>query len=420
MKTARRERVILVSLDPGTRDGHVPADLDELTELVRSAGGDVVGTLVQRRPPPGGSAYLGKGKLIELAAQATALKADVVVTRQSLTPVQQRTLEEGVPCRVVDRTTLILDIFAQRARSREGQLQVELAQLLYRLPRLKGGSEALSRLGGGLGTRGPGEQKLEYDRRRIRTRMNLLRDDIEKLRDRRGRQRDRRHEQSWPAVALAGYTNAGKSTLFNALSRAGAMAKQQMFSTLDPQVRQIRLPGGGRALLSDTVGFIQDLPKDLRVAFRATLEEIAAADVVLHVVDASHPDRDRQIEAVRRELADLGAEDMPVITVFNKADRLAIPERAGAELSAATLAPAVLISAVRGDGVPALLSAVERVLQIRFWRHRTWKTPTPALRARLARLGVSVREPAGAGGPLEAWLTPAQAGQLEGGAETDS
>lgn len=413
MKAARRERVILVSLDPGTRDGLVPADLDELTELVRSAGGDVVGTLIQRRPPPGGSAYLGKGKLIELSDLATTLAADVVVTRQSLTPVQQRTLEEGLACRVVDRTTLILDIFAQRARSREGQLQVELAQLLYRLPRLKGGGEELSRLGGGLGTRGPGEQKLEYDRRRIRSRMTLLRDQIEKLRDRRGRQRDRRHDQSWPAVALAGYTNAGKSTLFNALSRAGAMARQQMFSTLDPQVRQIRFPGGGRALLSDTVGFIQDLPKDLRVAFRATLEEISAADVILHVVDASHPDRERQIETVNRELADMASEDMPVITVFNKADRLAESDRAATALSAATRAPAFLISAMQGDGLPALMTAIEQLLRERYWRHLSWDRPTPGLRAQLARLGVSSREPEDGGGRLEAWLTPAQAGSLK-------
>jgi len=377
--------------------------------------------MVQRRRD--GGPLLGDGKIRELAAVVTATGADVVVTQQSLSPGEQRRLDDALPCRVVDRTGLILDIFAQRARSREGQLQVEMAQFLYRLPRLTGKGRELSRLGMrggrgsrgavGLGTRGPGEQKLEYDRRRIRDRLSRLKREIESLRARRSGQRERRHDRAWPIVALAGYTNAGKSTLFNALTRSAAVTRGAMFSTLDPQVRQVRLPEGGRALLTDTVGFIRDLPPDLRVAFRATLEEIGQADAVLHVVDAKHPDAARQAEAVLGELETLGVAPDSVLTILNKIDLL---EDAGAtaRLSVSLPVPPLLASARTGDGLDLLGAALEEILRRRFWRHVSFRRPPPRIRARLAALGASIRESQAAGGDevVDAWVAPAQVTRL--------
>ena len=420
------------------------ADLDELEELVRSAGGDVVDRVAQRRRD--GGPLLGEGKLREVAMLAASAGAGVVVTQQSLSPGEQRRLDEGIPCRVVDRTALILDIFAQRARSREGQLQVELAQLLYRLPRLRGEGVLMSRLGGragghaaaqagggpgggaaggggiggrgaggvgagGIGARGPGEQKLEYDRRRIRERMSRVKREIENLRTRRASQRERRHDRSWPLVALAGYTNAGKSTLFNALTRSAAVAQRRMFSTLDPQVRQMRMPGGGRSLLTDTVGFIRDLPGTLRVAFRATLEEIGEADAVLHVVDTSHPDAARQAATVLAELETLGVAPGAIVTVLNKIDKLE-DGGATARLAIAVASPSLPASALTGEGLPRVAEAVEDILRARFWRHLAWTDPGPRLRARLAALGASTRE---TGALVEAWVAAAHASRLEGG-----
>src|SRR5213075_1923010 len=237
-------------------------------------------------------------------------------------PAQLRHIEERVDRKVIDRTQLILDIFARRARTREGKLQVELAQLKYLLPRLVGASAALSRLGGGIGTRGPGETKLETDRRRIRTRIHAVSEDIEHVRKRRGQLRERRHKASVPTVALVGYTNAGKTTLFNVLTRSDAEASDALFVTLDPLIRQVRLPDQRELLVSDTVGFLDRLPHALVAAFRATLEELADADLVLHVIDASAPDRDRRIDAVRQVLEEVGAREVPLIEVYNKCDQL--------------------------------------------------------------------------------------------------
>lgn len=413
--TTHRERAFLLHAYQGTLES-ARSELDELAGLTTSAGGAVVGEFLQRRRH--GEHGLGDGKLRETAEAVTAVRAEVVITQQSLTPLSLKRLEDALPCRVVDRTTLILDVFAQRARSREGQLQVELAQLMYRLPRLRGKGVELSRQAGagggrsrGLGTQGPGEQKLEYDRRRIRDRMAKLRRELESLRGRRARLRDRRHDADWPLVALAGYTNAGKSTLFNALTRAGAMAEQRMFSTLDPQVRRIRLPGGGRALLTDTVGFIRDLPEGLRVAFRATLEEIGEADAVLHVVDASHPEAPAQAEAVRTELRELGLDPDRVVTVLNKTD-LVSGGAAAARLAGLASGRVVAVSAKSGEGVRETAAAIEELLRERYWKRMAWATPAPGLRARLAALGASSRESGDGTGPLEAWLAPAAAARL--------
>ena len=269
---------------------------------------------------------VGSGKLDEVRAEAQAAHAPVVIFDRNLSPVQQRNLERGLDCRVIDRTQLILDIFARHARSREGQLQVELAQLNYLLPRLTGGGAEMSRLGGGIGTRGPGEQKLETDRRRIRERVRRIGETVESLRKQRALRRQARQSVPLGTVALVGYTNAGKSTLFNAISHADVLVSSKMFATLDPTVRAVALPSNRRALFSDTVGFIRDLPKGLLAAFRATLEEVQQAALILHVTDVSSPYQAEQDAEVVKVLKDLGVEDRPRLHVFNKVDRLAPEE----------------------------------------------------------------------------------------------
>jgi GTP-binding protein HflX len=287
--------------------------LDELAGLAEAAGGEVVLRVLQERPKPDPSTFLGSGKVKTLAASCAETRADVVIFDNELTPAQLRQIEEEVGRKIVDRTQLILDIFARRARTREGKLQVELAQLKYLLPRLVGAGAALSRLGGGIGTRGPGETKLETDRRRIRTRIHAVSEDIERVRQRRAQLRERRHKASVPTVALVGYTNAGKTTLFNVLTHAGAEVSNALFVTLDPLVRQVRLPDSRELLVSDTVGFIDRLPHALVAAFRATLEEVADADLVLHVIDAAASDRDRRVSAVRKVLEEVGAIDLAIV-----------------------------------------------------------------------------------------------------------
>ena len=287
-----------------------------------AAGATVVFSTLQERRSPDPATFIGKGKVQSLAVACDESDVDLVVVDNELTPSQLRHLGDGLERKVIDRTQLILDIFARRARTREGKRQVELAQLKYLLPRLAGSSTALSRLGGGIGTRGPGETKLETDRRRIRTRIESLQKEIDHVRQRRSQTRDRRQKESMPTVALVGYTNAGKTTLFNRLARERAVASNALFVTLDPLTRQVRLPGGGELLLSDTVGFIDRLPHALVAAFRATLEEVTEADLLLHVIDASHPERDRHVAAVRRVLSEVGAEDVEIIDVYNKVDAL--------------------------------------------------------------------------------------------------
>jgi GTP-binding protein HflX len=315
----------------------------------------VVLRVLQDRPKPDAATFLGSGKVELLARAAEEADVDLVIFDNELSPAQLRELQKRLQLKVVDRTQVILDIFARRARTREGKLQVELAQLKYLLPRLVGAGPELSRLGGGIGTRGPGETKLEADRRRIRVRIHALQQAIDDVRRRRSHLRDRRKKTDVPTVALVGYTNAGKTTLFNRLTRAEAVASNALFVTLDPLIRTVRLPDNRELRLSDTVGFIDRLPHALVAAFRATLEETAEADLALHVIDASSPERERHMAAVARVLEEVGATDVPRIDVFNKIDRLTADERR--RLAEADPA-AALISAVTGEGIDDLLETV--------------------------------------------------------------
>src|SRR5690242_5294405 len=316
------ERAALVGLVTPASRADADHSLDELAGLAEAAGASVVMRMLQERPKPDPATFIGAGKVASLAAACDEADVGVVIFDNELSPAQLRQLEDRLNRKVIDRTQLILDIFARRARTREGKWQVELAQLKYLLPRLVGSSTALSRLGGGIGTRGPGETKLESDRRRIRHRISVLSKEIETVRRRRSQLRERRHKSAVPTVALVGYTNAGKTTLFNSLTGDEAVASNALFVTLDPLVRRVKLPDRRELLVSDTVGFIDRLPHSLVAAFRATLEEVAEADLLLHVIDASAPDRDRHIAAVHAVLSEVGAQRVPAIEVFNKCDRL--------------------------------------------------------------------------------------------------
>ena len=350
------ERAALVGLVTGSaRRVDAEQSLEELAGLADAAGATVVLRVLQERQKPDPATFIGSGKLTGLAATCAELDVDVVIFDNELSPAQLRQLEAKLERKVIDRTQLILDIFARRARTREGKWQVELAQLKYLLPRLVGSSTALSRLGGGIGTRGPGETKLETDRRRIRVRIQSILREIDQVRQRRSQLRERRHKQSVPTVALVGYTNAGKTTLFNRLTNERAVASNALFVTLDPLVRQVRLPDRRELLVSDTVGFIDRLPHALVAAFRATLEEVAEADLALHVIDAANPERERQVTAVRRVLEDVGANDVPTIDVYNKIDAITADEQR--RLRDADPACA-LISSTTGAGIEELLQMV--------------------------------------------------------------
>lgn len=330
------------------------ASVAELGALAVSAGARVVGSVVQERQRRDPATLVGRGKVEDIARLAEEREADVLLFDDELTPAQQRNLEEGVGRKTLDRTQLILDIFARRARTREGRLQVELAQLDYLLPRLSGRGVLLSRLGGGIGTRGPGETKLETDRRRIRQRIQAVRREIERVRRSRRTHRQARQRADAPVVALVGYTNAGKSTLFSALTHAATHVSAQLFVTLDPLVRRLRLGEGREVLLVDTVGFIRKLPHSLVAAFRATLEEVVEADLLLHVTDASAPDSDAREGAVQAVLEEIGAGGKPRLEVLNKVDL--VPERLGA-LQAARPA-AIPVSARTGAGLEGLVRVV--------------------------------------------------------------
>jgi GTPase len=350
------ERAALVGVVTGSaRRADTEVSLTELEGLAEAAGATVVLTTVQERQRPDPATFIGRGKVQSLAAACAEADVDVVICDNELTPAQLRHLEDALACKVVDRTQLILDIFARRARTREGKRQVELAQLKYLLPRLAGSGTALSRLGGGIGTRGPGETKLETDRRRIRDRIAALQREIDLVRQRRSQLRERREKQAVPTVALVGYTNAGKTTLFNRVTGERAVASDALFVTLDPLVRQIRLPDARELLLSDTVGFIDRLPHALVAAFRATLEEVVEADLILHVIDASNPEWGRQVAAVERVLDEVGAARDGMVLVFNKIDALGPDERRRLREA---YDDAVFISARAGDGVDALLDRV--------------------------------------------------------------
>jgi len=361
LRKLRLERVILVGVAVAGSVEAAERSVDELRRLAETAGAEVLDAMVQRRAKPDAGTFIGKGKARELAATVRALGADTVIMDDELSPGQLRHLEELVDAKVIDRTVLILDIFAQHATSREGKAQVELAQLSYMLPRLRGWGESLTRVGSGMGsggpigTRGPGETKMEVDRRRIRRRITKLRRDLVDMARTRDVKRRGRERAGVPAVALVGYTNAGKSTLLNRLSGAGVLVEDKLFSTLDPTTRRLDLPGGRGATFTDTVGFIAKLPHDLVEAFKSTLEEVARADLVVHLVDAAQSDPGGQMAAVRAVLGEVGASDVPELPVLNKADLL--DEITGARL--ARQFPGVpMLSAATGEGLPELLAAI--------------------------------------------------------------
>ncbi len=343
-----RQRALLV----GTTTDE---SLDELALLADTAGADVVHRELQRRPTPDPATYIGKGKAEELREASVALDIDVVIFDDELTPAQQRNLEKIFAVDVVDRVALILDIFAQHASSQEGAVQVELAQLRYRLPRLRGRGMQLSQQGAGIGTRGPGETQLEVDRRRLLRRTQKLERDLRALAATRATQRKARRRRDLVQVALVGYTNAGKSTLLNRLTQAGVLVQDQLFSTLDPTVRRLHLPGGETVLLSDTVGFVRRLPHQLVEAFRSTLEEVREADLLVHLVDASNPDADERMAAVDAVLHEIGADDVPRLVVWNKTDVADVDD---VKALVASHRGSVAISAATGVGIPELLTAI--------------------------------------------------------------
>ncbi len=357
---AEPERAILVLC-------HADTDLeesywaDEMRALSRSAGVTIIAEMRQRRHSPDVATCIGRGKAEELFVLAREKEADLIIFDTELTPVQQRNLEELTQTRVIDRTQLILDIFARRARSREGALQVELAQLLYLMPRLSGKGNALSRLGGGIGTRGPGETKLEMDRRRVRERIAHLRHEIDEIRRQREHQRASRRRLPFPSGAIVGYTNAGKSTLLNVLSGSHTYVDSRVFATLDPTTRRVVLPDGWSVLLTDTVGFVENLPPMLLEAFRATLEEVLEADFLLHVIDISSPHWELQRDAVETTLVELGADQKPTILVFNKADR--VRDTYWLRQLVAEHPNSVYISAKQAQGIPHLMDRIVSTLQ---------------------------------------------------------
>ena len=336
--------------------------LAEFRKLLISAGGTVAAEVLQRRPRPDAATLIGSGKVEEVAGIAASTQADLVLFDHDLSPTQLRNLEAALPCRVLDRTQLILDIFARHARTREGQLQVELAQLEYMLPRLTGRGKSMSQLGGGIGTRGPGETQLETDRRRIQRRIDQLKLDLDAVRRVRKQQRQRREAVPVPTVALVGYTNAGKSTLFNALTGAHVLSSSRMFATLDPKLRAIELPSRRRVLLSDTVGFIRNLPHTLVTSFRATLEEVAQAEVLLHIRDASSSYGEEQKAQVEKVLGELESLSKPMIEVLNKIDLLTEEEREQLRQRARSKNE-VPVSALTGEGIDDLLHAIDAALQ---------------------------------------------------------
>ena len=361
----RPERTMLVSLEYGKQDRLWTSEdsLEELRQLAETAGADVIAKFLQKRPKPDPGFFIGRGKVRDLALYAQQEDIDLCVFDEELSPAQQRNLEQALGIKVLDRTALILDIFAQRAQTNEGKLQVELAQLQYTLPRIMGQGLSLSRLGGGIGTRGPGETKLETDRRMIRDRIAYIKGCIDKVQNVRKLHRSYRNKNQVPSISLIGYTNAGKSTLLNVLTNSDVYEKDQLFATLDPTTRQLNLPDKRQAILTDTVGFIQRLPHQLIAAFKSTLEETLDADLLVHVIDVSHPLYKEQSEAVYRVLQEVGAQDKPVLSVFNKIDKL--PEDSGLLEQLRAIPESVCISAKKQIGLETLLSIITEKLKLK-------------------------------------------------------
>ncbi|MBR5484925.1 MAG: GTPase HflX [Oscillospiraceae bacterium] len=347
------QTALLVGVDTGDYD--IDRSLEELEELARSAGAEVVGKATQKRPNFDPATCIGSGRLAQIGEFVSNGEIDMVIFDHELSPAQLRNLEDCLECAVLDRTMLILDIFAQRATSNEGRLQVELAQLKYRLPRLAGIGKSMSRLGGGIGTRGPGETKLESDKRHIRRRIEMLNEELEEMKQRRQRLRERRKKDDFTTVAIVGYTNVGKSTLLNKLTDSGVLAEDKLFATLDPTARALTLPSGKTVMLVDTVGLVSRLPHHLVEAFKSTLEEAANADLLLNVCDVSSPDFDQQLEVTKGLLKDLKADNIPTVTVLNKCDKL--PEMP-LVLDSRTAA----ISAKTGEGLEEMLVKIEKNL----------------------------------------------------------
>lgn len=362
----RPEWAMLISLDYGKSDTLWTQEdsLEELRQLAETAGAVVKAKFFQKRPKPDPGYFIGRGKVQELALFAQQEDIDVCIFDEELSPAQQRNLEQALGIKVLDRTALILDIFAQRARTNEGKLQVELAQMQYTLPRIMGQGLSLSRLGGGIGTRGPGETKLETDRRTIRDRIAYIKDSIDKMQNVRKLHRAKRSKNQIPSISLVGYTNAGKSTLLNVLTRSEVYARDQLFATLDPTTRQLRLPDKRQAILTDTVGFIQRLPHQLVAAFKSTIEETLDADLLLHIVDVSHPLYKEQSEAVYKVLAEIGAQDKPVLCVYNKIDKLG-PESSGLLEQLQHRQETICISAKQQIGLEELLTAITSHLKLK-------------------------------------------------------
>lgn len=357
-----KERAVLVGVELAEAKGSTEESLKELAELVDTAGGETATVAVQRREKPDSKYYVGQGKVEELALLCQEEQAQTAIFDAELSPSQQSHLEEALGVKVVDRTALILDIFAQRARTKEGKLQVELAQLNYMLPRLLGEGKLMSRLGGGIGTRGPGETKLEVDRRRIREKIAFLEKQVEEVRAHREALRKSRKKQELTTAALVGYTNAGKSTLLNALTGAGVLAEDKLFATLDPTIKRFILPSGEPLLVTDTVGFIQKLPHHLVKAFKATLEEVTEADFLVHVVDLSNPYMEEQIRTVHQILSELNALEKPTLTVFNKTDRVPGLAKGYLESLERKHPHAAFISALKKEGFKELLSKIQDLM----------------------------------------------------------
>lgn len=352
------EKAILIAIAPQKMEEEVETSVDELEELARTAGAETLVKVIQNRDKPHPGTYFGKGKVEELVEMVHQYKVDMVICDDELSPAQMKNLSEVMNIKVLDRPILIMDIFARHAHTREGKLQVEMAQLKYRLSRLSGMGASMSRLGAGIGTRGPGETKLETDRRHVRRRIGLLKEELDKVHHTRELLRTGRAKQGKPIISIVGYTNAGKSTLLNYLTDAGVLQEDKLFATLDPTTRNLVLPEGKEVLLVDTVGFIRKLPHQIVEAFKSTLEEVIYADVLIHVVDATNPDAMAHIEVVHETLKELGAEQKPMLTLLNKFDR----QGANEDLRDLKAFKNLQVSAKTGEGIDTFLSAIEAKL----------------------------------------------------------